>query len=54
MFQPGKQRHDDLCKGKVDCITFVHQHGKGDFIPGKKPADKAAEKPADKKAPEKK
>ena len=54
VFQPGKQMHDDLCKGKVDCITFVHQHGKGDFIPGKKPADKAAEKPADKKAPEKK
>jgi len=50
VFQPGKQMHDDLCKGKVDCIVFVHQHAKGDFIPAKKPADKAAGK----KAPEKK
>ena len=42
VFQPGKQMHDDHCKGKVDCIIFVHQHAKGDFIPSKKPADKAA------------
>jgi len=43
VFQPGKQMHQDVCKGKVDCIVFVHQHGKGDFIPAKKPAaDKAA------------
>lgn len=56
VFQPGKQMHSDLCKpGKVECIVFVHQHAKGDFIPAKKPADKAAaEKPAaDKPAGEK-
>jgi quercetin dioxygenase-like cupin family protein len=54
VFQPGKQMHQDVCKaGKTDCIVFVHQHAKGDFIPEKKPADKAAEKPADKKAAEK-
>lgn len=48
VFQPGKQMHSDLCKpGKTECIVFVHQHAKGDFIPAKKPADKAAaEKPA--------
>ena len=64
VFQPGKQMHDDVCKpGKVDCISFIHQHAKGDFIPAKKPADKPADKAAetpadkaaaDKKAPEKK
>jgi Domain of unknown function (DUF4437) len=54
VFQPGKQMHDDACKGKQECIVFVHQHAKGDFIPGKKPVDKAAAAPADKKAPEKK
>ena len=43
VFQPGKQMHQDQCKGKQECIIFVHQHGKGDFLPGKKPAaDKAA------------
>jgi quercetin dioxygenase-like cupin family protein len=46
VFQPGKQMHDDLCKGKQECIVFVHQHAKGDFIPSKKPADKAAAPPA--------
>ena len=50
VFQPGKQMHSDMCKGKDECIVFVHQHGKGDFIPAKKPAgEKAAEKPAEKK-----
>ena len=53
VFQPGKQNHNDLCKSKTDCIIFVHQHAKGDFIPAKpaaaKPAEKAADKPADKK-----
>jgi hypothetical protein len=50
VFQPGKQMHNDVCKGPADCILFVHQHGKGDFIPakaaaGEKPAgDKAAAK----------
>ena len=46
VFQPGKQMHSDVCKGKQDCIIFVHQHAKGDFIPAKKPADKAAAAPA--------
>jgi hypothetical protein len=43
VFQPGKQMHNDVCKGKSECIVYVHQHGKGDFIPAKKPAgaDKA-------------
>jgi hypothetical protein len=54
VFQPGKQMHDDACKGKQECIVFIHQHAKGDFVPAKKPADKAAAAPADKKAPEKK
>jgi len=47
VMQPGKQFHNDVCKGKADCIIFVHQHAKGDFIPGKKD-DKAAAKPAEK------
>ena len=46
VFQPGKQMHSDVCKGKQDCIIFVHQHAKGDFIPSKKPADKPADKAA--------
>ena len=37
VFQPGKQMHNDICKSKVDCILFIHQHGKGDFIPAKTP-----------------
>ena len=48
VFQPGKLMHSDVCKGKVDCIVFVHQHAKGDFIPAKKPAEKAAAAPAKK------
>ena len=48
VFQPGKQNHNDVCKSKTDCIVFIHQHAKGDFIPAKtaaKPAEapKAAE-----------
>ena len=39
VMQPGKQWHNDVCKGTTDCIIFVHQHKKGDFIP--KPAPKA-------------
>jgi anti-sigma factor ChrR (cupin superfamily) len=46
VMQPGKQMHNDQCKGTQDCIIFVHQHGKGDFIPAK-PA--AGAKPAEKK-----
>jgi hypothetical protein len=51
VFQPGKQMHNDVCKGKTDCILFVHQHGKGDFIPGKAAATAKAPdaKPADAK-----
>jgi anti-sigma factor ChrR (cupin superfamily) len=44
VMQPGKQLHNDICKGTEECILFIHQHGKGDFIPAK-----AAEKPAEKK-----
>jgi hypothetical protein len=44
--QPGKQMHNDQCKGTQECITFIHQHGKGDFIPAKAPA---GAKPAEKK-----
>jgi hypothetical protein len=47
VFQPGKQSHNDICKSKTDCIIFIHQHGKGDFIPTK--AAKSAEAP---KAPD--
>jgi len=52
VFQPGKQIHNDVCKGKTDCIIFVYQKAKGDFIPAKAPAaaDKAAA-PAEKAAP---
>src|SRR5262249_51635430 len=37
VFQPGKVMHNDSCKGTADCILFIHQHAKGDFIPGKAP-----------------
>ena len=53
VFQPGKQFHNDVCKGKTECILFVHQHAKGDFIPAKAPAkagEKATEKPTEKAA----
>ena len=50
VLQPGKQDHNDVCKSKTDCIVFVQQDGKGDFIPAKAPkGEKAAEKPAEKK-----
>jgi hypothetical protein len=39
VMQPGKQNHNDVCKGKQDCILFIHQHGKGDFIPAKPAAE---------------
>jgi hypothetical protein len=51
VFQPGKLMHQDVCKGKQDCIVFVHQHGKGDFIPAKKPAGDKAAAPAAPAAP---
>ena len=50
VFQPGKQMHNDVCKGKTDCILFIHQHGKGDFIPAKTAAPAKAAAPA--KTPE--
>lgn len=36
-FQPGKQVHNDVCKGTTDCIVLIHQMGPGDFIPAKTP-----------------
>ena len=35
VLQPGKQVHNDVCKGTTDCIIFVHQHAAGDFVPAK-------------------
>lgn len=46
VMQPGKVFHNDTCKGTQECVIFVHQHKKGDFIP--KPAPKEA-KPAEPK-----
>lgn len=33
--QPGKQVHNDVCKGTTECILLIHQHAAGDFIPAK-------------------
>ncbi len=33
VFQPGMSMHGDACVGPEDCIVFIHQHVKGDFIP---------------------
>jgi hypothetical protein len=33
VFQPGMGMHGDACVGPDDCILFVHQYVKGDFIP---------------------
>ena len=33
VFQPGMAMHGDACVGPEDCVLFVHQHVKGDFIP---------------------
>jgi hypothetical protein len=38
VMQPGKAFHNDICKGKVDCILFITQKGKGDFLLPKAPA----------------
>ncbi len=35
VMQPGMQNHNDVCKGPSDCILFIHQMTKGDFIPAK-------------------
>ena len=50
VFQPGKQPHNDLCKGPSECVLFIHQHAKGDFKPAAKPGDKPAAPPAEKPA----
>jgi quercetin dioxygenase-like cupin family protein len=34
-FQPGKQVHNDECRGTTDCIILLYQMGPGDFIPAK-------------------
>jgi quercetin dioxygenase-like cupin family protein len=33
VFQPGMGMHGDACVGPDECILFIHQHVKGDFIP---------------------
>src|SRR6476646_4723396 len=33
VFQPKMGMHVDACVGPEDCILFIHQHAKGDFIP---------------------
>ncbi len=33
VFQPGKGMHGDACIGTEDCIIFIHQKVKADFIP---------------------
>jgi hypothetical protein len=31
--QPGKQPHNDACKGSTPCIVLIHQHAAGDYTP---------------------
>ena len=33
VFQPGMAMHGDACIGPDDCVVFIHQYVKGDFIP---------------------
>ncbi len=33
VFQPGEAMHGDACIGPEDCIIFLHQHKRADFIP---------------------
>ena len=42
VMQAGKQMHSDSCKAGADCIIFIHQHAKADFIPAKAPPAKDA------------
>jgi hypothetical protein len=35
VMQAGKKMHNDACKAGADCIVFIHQKAKADFIPGK-------------------
>ena len=32
VLQPGKQFHNDICKGPEDCVLLIHQHAKSDVI----------------------
>jgi anti-sigma factor ChrR (cupin superfamily) len=36
VMQPGGQFHNDICKGPDECVIFLHQDAKGDFIPAPK------------------
>jgi quercetin dioxygenase-like cupin family protein len=36
VMQPGGENHNDVCKGPGDCILFIHQKTKGDYIPAEK------------------
>jgi quercetin dioxygenase-like cupin family protein len=42
VMQPAQQFHNDKCKGPEDCIVYIYQLGKADFIPfkGARPAEK--------------
>lgn len=44
VMQAGKIMHNDTCKEGAECIIFVHQHAKADFIPAKAPATPPAPK----------
>ncbi len=33
VFQPGMGMHGDACVGPEDCVLFIHQYVKDDFIP---------------------
>jgi quercetin dioxygenase-like cupin family protein len=33
VFQPGMGMHGDACVGSEECVLFIHQYVKGDFIP---------------------
>ena len=35
VMQTGKKMHNDACKAGADCVLFIHQKVKADFIPGK-------------------
>ncbi len=39
VMQPGKKMHNDVCRAGADCVLFIHQKAKADFLPPKQ--DKA-------------
>jgi hypothetical protein len=39
VMQAGKEMHNDACKAGADCIVFVHQDAKADFIPKEAPKE---------------